>query len=126
MREATSAWSVSGTARAPISPTTLYAPSASSRPPSCELRPREAEHEDRLRPRPLDEVLDEVEEAGIGPLEILEDQNRGLIVGETLEEETPGREEVVPLEGRIGESEQVREPGFDPLAIVCIGNVLGH
>ena len=45
-----------------------------------ELGPRESQDEDRLRARPLDEVLDEVEEAGVGPLEVLEYEHRRRLV----------------------------------------------
>ena len=38
-------------------------------------------------------MLDEVEEAGIGPLEVLEDERKRSPFADTLEEDAPGGEE---------------------------------
>ena len=46
-----------------------------SRPALGQLRPREREHEERVAARPLEQVLDEVEERGVGPLQVLEDED---------------------------------------------------
>ena len=41
-----------------------------------ELRAGEGDDADRQRPRPVEQVLDEVEQARVGPLEVLEDEHR--------------------------------------------------
>ena len=47
--------------------------------PRTDLRARERQHEDRLRARPLDEVVDEVEESAVRPVEVFE-EDRGVRV----------------------------------------------
>ena len=90
-----------------------------------ELGPREREDEERLRPRPLEHVLDEVQQAGVAPVQILEDEHARALVGEALEEDAPGREEVVALPaGVLLEPEQVGEARLDPGALVRVGDVL--
>ena len=92
------------------------------RPPLRDLRPGQSEHEDRMRPRPVEEVLDEVEEARIGPLQIFEDERDRPAVGEPLEEEPPGGEEILPVErSLLAERQQVREPGLDPRPLGFVG-----
>ncbi len=44
-------------------------------------------------------MVDEVEHAAIGPLEILEDQDGRSLLRDPLEEEAPGREERVATTG---------------------------
>ena len=70
-------------------------------------------------------MLDEVEQARVRPLEVLEDEHDGPVPGETLEEEPPGREEVLALVRRLlSHSEQLREPRLDPRALLGIGQPL--
>ncbi len=45
---------------------------------ALQLGPREREHEDRVAARPLEQVLDEVEQARVGPLHVLEDEHRRI------------------------------------------------
>ena len=89
-----------------------------------ELGSREPEDEDRLGARPLHEVLDEVEQAGICPLEILEHEDRRLLIGERLDEEAPRREEILALVARVREPEELRESRFDPVPVVRARDVL--
>ena len=42
-----------------------------------QLRPRQREHEQRVVSRPLEQVLDEVEQARVRPLQVLEDEHDG-------------------------------------------------
>ena len=60
-----------------------------------QLRPRERQHIDRVVARPLEKVLDEVEQTRIGPLHVLEGQEDRVGVGEALEEEPPCAEELL-------------------------------
>ena len=72
-----------------------------SRPPGRPLlqqfRPSQGDYEQRLVARPLQQVLDEVEETRVRPLHVLEGQHRRIRVGQALEEEPPCREQVLSL-----------------------------
>ena len=93
-------------------------------PPLLELRTRERDDEEREGPRPLEEVFDEVEQGGIGPLHVLEHEDRRVDVGEPLEEQAPGGEQVVPLEAPFLEREQVTQTGLDEAALLGVGQML--
>ena len=60
-----------------------------------ELRPRCADDEERDAGRPVDEVVDEVEQAVVGPVQVLEDEHGRALLGERLEEAAPGGEGLV-------------------------------
>ena len=78
-----------------------------------------------MTPRPLEQVLEEVEQAGIRPLHILEDEDRRRLLRESLEEDAPGREQVLLVPGRsLLETEQVGEAGLDPPQFLRVGEVL--
>ncbi len=96
------------------------------RAPLEQLGPRERDHVDRERPGPVEQVFDEVEQAGVRPVQVLEEQHGGPLLGEPLEEEPPGREQILPV-GRhaLGEAEQVLEPRLDPGPLVGVRDVLG-
>ena len=90
-----------------------------------ELGPREPEDEDRLVPRPLEEVLDEVQQAGVRPLHVLEHHDDRVALREALEEDPPGREHVLLVAGdTVLEPQQMREPGLDPIALLRVGDEL--
>ncbi len=75
--------------------------------------------------RPLEQVLDEVEQSSVRPVQVLEDQHDRPLLGEALEEEPPGREEVLPVGGgSLGQAEQVREPRLEPGPLLLVGDVL--
>ncbi len=81
-----------------------------------ELGPGDGEDEDRPRGGMLGEMLHEVEQAGVGPVEILEDEDGRPVVGHPLEERPPGGEGLLALAAGSGaEAEQGREIGSDPL-----------
>ena len=54
-----------------------------------------AEDEDRRVPRPVDDVLDHVEEGRLAPVDVLEDDDEGPIAGEGLEELAHGPERLL-------------------------------
>ena len=58
----------------------------------------EREHEDRMVGGPLEQVVDELEQAGVGPLHVLEDEDDRAGSGHALEEQPPAAEQV----GTIG------------------------
>ena len=74
---------------------------APGRPPLQQFRPGQRDHEDRRASRPVEQVLDEVEQAGVGPLHVLEGEHRRIAVGQALEEEAPGREEILLVAGLV-------------------------
>ena len=98
---------------------------APRRPPLGQLRPRERDHVERRVARPLEQVLDEVEQARIRPLHVLEREDGRVDVGEALEEEPPGGEEVLLVTCAVlAEAEQVREPRLDEGALVRVRDML--
>ena len=48
--------------------------------------------------RPLEQVVEEVDHAGVGPLQVLDDHDDGQVLGEALEEKAPAREELLSRE----------------------------
>src|SRR2546428_12755669 len=98
------------------------------RPLVEELGTREDQDEERARPRPLEQVLDEVEEARIGPLHVLEHEDGWICVREPLEEEAPGREQVVALVRRLllSDSEQAREKRLYEASLIVVEEVLAE
>ena len=88
---------------------------------------REGDHEERVVARPLEQVLDEVEQARVRPLEILEGEHHRVRVGQSLEEEPPGREELLAVAGdAVLEAQEMREPRLDEGALRRIEQVLVH
>ena len=76
---------------------------------------------------PIHQVLDELEQAGIGPMEILEDQDHRASLGDPLEERPPCREQLLAFTG--GHRLQAQETGqswFDPSKLVRIGQPVGE
>ena len=57
-----------------------------------ELGPSRADDEHRHSGRPVDEVVDEVEQALVRPVQVLEDENERAALGDGLEEPPPGGE----------------------------------
>jgi hypothetical protein len=75
--------------------------------------------------RPLEQVLDEVEQAVVGPLHVLEDHRDRVDVGQALDEEAPRCKEVVPLEPRaLLVTEQVPESRLDEAALLVVADML--
>ena len=89
--------------------------------PSLELRAREAQHEDRLLSRPLEQVPDELDERGVGPLQVLEEECDGPLLGHALEEEAPRAKELLLASRRpVLEPEQVQQAWFDEPALLVV------
>ena len=90
-----------------------------------QLRPGERDHEDRLVPRPLEQVLDELDERGVGPLDVLEDQDDGALLGHALEEQPPAGEEILAVRGAaVAEAEQLLQARLDERALLRVGDHL--
>jgi hypothetical protein len=69
---------------------------------------------------PLEQVLDEVEQRRVGPLQVLEHQHRRIDGSEPLEEQPPGREQVVTFVAALLQREQVRQPRLDKPALLLV------
>jgi len=80
-----------------------------------DLRPRQREHQDRAVSRPLEEVLDEVEQAAVRPLQFLENKHRELVSSDALEEHPPRGKQVARLARYLTvDPQKLRESGFHP------------
>ncbi len=77
--------------------------------------------------RPVEQVLDEVEQAGVRPLHILERQDDRRRVRQPLEEQPPGGEQILPVAGRrVLEPEQVGQARLDEGPLLRIEQMLGQ
>ena len=90
-----------------------------ARPPAGpafeELRTRLCQHEDGRFARPGEEVLDEVEQSLVGPLQVPEDEHHRRLASEAFEERAPGGKELfAALSRELVESEQAGQSGLDP------------
>ena len=65
------------------------------RPALEQLRARRRDDEQRHVGHPLDELVEEVEERLVGPVDVLDDQDERTLLGERLEEAPPGGERLV-------------------------------
>ena len=74
-------------------------PAAPSRATFEQVEPRRTEDEHRDVAHPVGEMLDEVEQAVVGPLDVLEHEHDGVLLGERLEEPPP-RDEGLLLRAR--------------------------
>ncbi len=87
--------------------------------------PRAGEHHDEAgEPGDGDEVLEEAEQPVVGVLGVVDDQRQHLAVGDPLEEDGPGAEEV--LAGEAGDRagpEQGRHPVAQPVALAGVRHV---
>ncbi len=96
---------------------------APRRPAVQELGPRERDDQQLMLTCPAAEMLQEVQQPGIGPVQVLEYEDGRRLLGEVLEEAPPRAEELLSLEaGRIGRVEQDVEARLDPFAFVRIGD----
>jgi hypothetical protein len=90
---------------------------------TVDLRPGQAEHEDGEVGRPLEQVVDEVQEAAVGPVEVLEHEDDGLLGGHGLEVQPPAREQV----GAVGrdallQRQQMGEARLDQPSLPLVGD----
>ena len=70
----------------------------------------------------LRDVLEEGDEPGIGPVQVLEHEDRRVALGEVLEEAAPGREQLLLGGGRGGlDAQERQEPLAEPGALDPLG-----
>ena len=76
-------------------------------------------------PRPVEQVLDEVEQARVRPLHVLEGEHGRIALRQALEEEPPGGEEILLVARLVlRQPEQMREPRLEELALLGVEDVL--
>ena len=94
---------------------------APSGPALQELGTRGAEHEQRNAPSALDELVDEVEQRIVRPVQILEHEHHRPALGQCFEVTAPGCRALLrahePSLGQTGERTQV---ALDPLRLRCL------
>jgi hypothetical protein len=94
------------------------------RPALEQLRPCRAEDKERHAGGAVDELIDEVEQTVVGPMEVFEDQNEGPLLGQRLEEPAPRRERLREGAGRmflVTEADEGREVSCDPAPLGGVG-----
>ena len=72
---------------------------AEAGPGLVQLGPGEHQHVDRQVPGPVDQVVQEVQQAGVGVLGVLDQQHHRLLGGQPLEEQPPAGEQLLPASG---------------------------
>ena len=103
-------------------------PPAPARSTGEQLRAGRADDEHRNVPGPLDEMVDEVEQAVVRPLQVFEDEHEWAQIRERLEEAAPGGEGLVAAIGRgVGPSQadERTQMVLDPTGLLAVGHRLG-
>jgi hypothetical protein len=77
------------------------APGAEPWPRQLELRTGEDQDEHRDVARPVDQVVQKVEQTGVGVLRVLDEQHDRLHLGQPLEEQPPAGEELLARHRRL-------------------------
>ena len=89
-----------------------------------QLGPGGAEDQQRHAARPVDEVVDEVEQRVVGPVQVLEDEDERALVGDRLEEAAPGREGLVAAVARCLVGVEPGERAQAPLDPCGVGRIV--
>ena len=93
------------------------------RPPLEELRAGQGQDEDGRIPAPLEHLVDEVEQPGVGVVEVLEDHDHGTGGRQPLEERAPGAEELLRADAGV-DAQQRQDGGLDPGPLGRVRDVL--
>ena len=90
-------------------------------PPREQLGPGGADDEQRHAGRPVDQVVDEVEQVVVRPVQVLEHQHERPLLGELLEEASPRGERLVPhvaaALGAAGETDERPQVRLHPRVV---------
>ncbi len=79
------------------------------RPQLGQIRSRQAADEDRRVAAPAGQVLDEVEEGGLGPLDVVEHDDEGTLLRERLEQPAHGPVELVGARAWLGAADGLED-----------------
>ena len=91
------------------------------RPPLEQLRSSERHDEDGRRAGPGQQVLHEVEQALVGPVQIDEDEHRRRLRRDPLEQGAPGGEQLLAAVARqLGQAQQAGQPRLDEAALLGV------
>ena len=88
--------------------------SAPARPALEQLGPRGRDDEQRHVLDPVDELVDEVEQLVVGPVQVLEDEHGRPLLGERLDEAAPRGEALVARARSALEPDERAQPRLDP------------
>ena len=94
---------------------------APRRPPFEQLGPRGAEHEQRDVARPVDQVVDEVERAVVGPVQVLEHEDE-RVDSAIASNSAPGAERVFATPRAPPSTPTSGRGGREPVAVAPIGS----
>ncbi len=82
----------------------------------------QAQHEQWVGPGPLHQIGDELEQRGVRPLHVLERHQHRALLGQALEKQTPGCEEILLVgSGALLQADQVGQAGKDESPVLRIG-----
>ena len=101
---------------------------APGRPSLEELRPRGADDEQRQAAHPFDQVVDEVEQPVVGPVQILEHEHRGRLLGDPFHEPPPRGEPLHLTRARtslIGRADEHAKVPQHPFGVLSRGRLGG-
>ncbi len=99
-------------------------PTAPVRTAVQQLRPRRAEDEERHPACPVDEVIHEIEQAVVGPLQILEHEHGRTSLGERLEIPAPTGERILTVPSFLfTEPDQRQEVTLHPRCVTGVDDV---
>jgi hypothetical protein len=87
-----------------------------------QLRPRHAEEQDGGVSRPLRHVLDQLEQVGLGPVQVVEDDDQRTLVGEALEQPSHPPVPLLRRRRRLGQADHLGDAlGRSPVRVVLEG-----
>ena len=74
---------------------------------------------------PIEQVLDEVEQGGVGPLEVLEHHHQRPLLGQSFEQDPPCREQrLLVAHGSVFQPEEMAQTRLGPPTFLRVGDVL--
>jgi hypothetical protein len=93
--------------------------------PVEQLRPGRDHHQQIGRARLVGQLLDELEQGRVGPVQVLDDQDQGALSRDQVEEPPPGREGLVPAGRRLAGGPEPHQRGQSRLQPLALGGVTG-
>ena len=89
--------------------------------------PGKGEDQDRQAAAPFQQMLDEIEQATVCPVEVLEDQCGRAALGNPLEEGPPRSEQLLATaRRRVPHAKQHEQPRLDPATLLGVGDELAQ
>ena len=91
---------------------------APRRPTIEQLGPGQAQQEHRCVARPVGDVLDQIQERGLGPVDIVEDDDQRRAASDVLEEPPDRPQRLVGRAGHVGEPDRLGDTIEDPSSLL--------